>query len=1281
MQTAPTSSTGDTAILSLGEEQQLQATIGAPIDTAKVPIAPADDSTRANQNIFSTNIQPRAPAPASASNVIDGIIKNSSVTDLNGNPIAGDVNQFTDIQLNFDFALPNGSVKAGDTTTIQLSPNIRFPKGQTFDVKDANGNIIATAVVDPDTKTLTMTYTDFVETHSDITGALHVAVRVDTTNQPTSGDLPISIKENGTDKQVGNLRYTRIGDSADEKFMKYGYISNDAGTQAEYVLRVNASGGTYTNVSLSDELQSAGVTYDTSSFQILKGTWVLNSSGFYELSNPQDVTSHFPINFTAGNTAYSVNFGDINGEGYRIFYRVNINHTPVNGEKFLNNAQLTGNNTVIGGRLSDVAFQSAGGEASGYNYNIRIHKTDDSNIPLSGAQFSVIRTSTGASVGTIITDSSGNGQLQNLLKDSYVLHEIEAPAGYALAADITISPEDFDSNNEVAKNVIDKKLESPKTSVSGQKTWIGDTLATRPTSITVNLLANGVVTDFRTVTADNNNNWQYTFGDLPKNDENGEPINYTVTEDQVNDYNTTYDGYNITNSYAPGKTSVGVTKSWNDQSDKDGLRPDKIYVQLYSDGIATGPLVELNSGNDWHTTWNDLAQRSGPKNIVYTVKEVSALGGYTSTTNASDPGNIIITNTHLPETTSVEGQKTWQDNDNQDGKRPASIKVNLLANGTIISTQETTAANGWKYAFDNLPKYENGQQINYTVTEDQVAGYNTVYTDGYNITNNYTPTQTSISVTKAWDDQYDKDGMRPASIKVQLFANGIESGAAVELNSGNNWRNTWNNLPEKVNGQTITYTVAEDGTSPGYTTTQDNSDPGNVIITNVHIPETTNVEGQKIWDDNNNQDGKRPASIRVNLLANGVIVDTQDVIQGTGETNSWKYAFSNLPKYENGKLIDYTVAEDHIDDYTTTYDGYNITNSHTPGETSVRVTKAWNDKDDQDGIRPASIQVQLYADGQAYNNPVDLTADTDWTAIWQNLPELSNGVAVVYTVEEIGTPSGYTITKNESNIGDIILTNSHEPDVTKVEGEKIWNDADNQDGKRPDSITITLLANGEIVDQKEVKAADNWKYSFENLPKNSRGKEIIYSVKENHVNDYTASYDGYNITNSYTPGKTSVSVTKAWNDKDNQDGSRPSSIQVQLYADGKALGDPVTLDDSNKWTKTWQDLAEKSAGKTVQYTVKEIGQVKGYTVTVNEEDIGNIVITNSHTPEIPNKPNKPVEPGKPNKPNSPDKPNKPVQPNQPNLPKTGEQKNISLALAGGSLLGISLLVYLKKRKS
>ncbi|MGH2131899.1 Cna B-type domain-containing protein, partial [Enterococcus faecalis] len=153
-----------------------------------------------------------------------------------------------------------------------------------------------------------------------------------------------------------------------------------------------------------------------------------------------------------------------------------------------------------------------------------------------------------------------------------------------------------------------------------------------------------------------------------------------VTEDQVPEYNTEINGYDITNSYTPGKTSVSVTKAWDDNNNQDGLRPNSVQAQLYANGKAEGSPVELNKGNQWSHTWNDLPEKAKGQAIVYTVKEVTQVPGYTGEVDDSNLGNVKIINTHAPEVTKIMGQKTWNDKDNQDGKRPEKINVNLLAN-------------------------------------------------------------------------------------------------------------------------------------------------------------------------------------------------------------------------------------------------------------------------------------------------------------------------------------------------------------------------------------------------------------------------------------------------------------------------------------------------------------------------------------------------------------------------------------------------------------------------
>lgn len=267
---------------------------------------------------------------------------------------------------------------------------------------------------------------------------------------------------------------------------------------------------------------------------------------------------------------------------------------------------------------------------------------------------------------------------------------------------------------------------------------------------------------------------------------------------------------------------------------------------------------------------------------------------------------------------------------------------------------------------------------------------------------------------------------------------------------------TWSALPElDKDGKAIDYYVKEvdaqgnDVTPEGYTKKEEG-----LTVTNTEKPiETTSVSGKKVWDDNNDQDGKRPNSVTVNLLANGEKIKSETV---TKDTN-WQYEFTNLPKYDNGKAIEYTVTEDHVNDYSTTINDTTITNKYTPGKTTATVTKDWEDKNNQDGKRPGSIQVELLADGVSTNKTATLNADNEWSYTWKDLDEKSQGKAITYTVKELSKVNGYATSIDNSNIGNLIITNEYTPETTEVNGTKVWDDKDNQDGKRPESVTVNLL--------------------------------------------------------------------------------------------------------------------------------------------------------------------------------------------------------------------------------
>ena len=89
-----------------------------------------------------------------------------------------------------------------------------------------------------------------------------------------------------------------------------------------------------------------------------------------------------------------------------------------------------------------------------------------------------------------------------------------------------------------------------------------------------------------------------------------------------------------------------------------------------------------------------------------------------------EANDLVFTNKYTPAKTEVPVKKVWKDANNQDGKRPTSITVKLLADGQDTGkTLELTEANGWAGSFTNLDADKGGTPIQYTVVEVTVTGY------------------------------------------------------------------------------------------------------------------------------------------------------------------------------------------------------------------------------------------------------------------------------------------------------------------------------------------------------------------------------------------------------------------------------------------------------------------------------------------------------------------------------------------------------------------------------
>ena len=544
-------------------------------------------------------------------------------------------------------------------------------------------------------------------------------------------------------------------------------------------------------------------------------------------------------------------------------------------------------------------------------------------------------------------------------------------------------------------------------------------------------------------------------------------VEVSVTKDtQANRLNATIsktpEELKFTNTFVQKMIDIPVTKVWNDNNNNDGKRPNNVEVELLENGSSTGKKLILSSENNWKGSFQNLVAEKDGKAINYSVVEVATNGYQASVTGDVNTG-YTITNSYSNETVNIKAVKNWDDGNNQDGKRPSEIKINLLADGKKVETKTVKAdqSGKWEVSFTGKPKYKDGKEIKYTITEEAVNEYTTTITD-FNVVNKYVPKVVEFQVTKIWDDANNQDGKRPSTIQVQLYKS-IEGSVETPLpdkiltleekgqNNPNKWTGIFTNLPKYENGKEVSYSVKEINVPEGYVS--------NVVgkeITNSHTPEEIVIEGTKVWNDNNNQDGKRSKIIRVQILNGEKVVDEIEV----SEKTNWTFKSKSLPKYENGKEIKYAVKEMEVKTYSTDISKddngkYTITNTHEPEKISLQGQKIWDDMNNIDQIRPVSITVKLYANGEDTGKTATVTENNGWRYEFSNLDKYKDGKLITYSVKEVNIPNGYEVEENGMNI-----INHHKPNKPK--------DPEPNKPKNPEPKTINPDKSRELDNNKKL---------------------------------------------------------------------------------------------------------------------------------------------------------------------------------------------------------------------
>ena len=413
------------------------------------------------------------------------------------------------------------------------------------------------------------------------------------------------------------------------------------------------------------------------------------------------------------------------------------------------------------------------------------------------------------------------------------------------------------------------------------------------------------------------------------------------------------------------------------------------------------------------------------------------------------------------------------------------------------------------------------------------------------------------------------------------------------------------------------------------------------------------IEGVKVWDDDNDANGLRPDSITVELYKEGEkVAETKATA-----ANGWKFTF-NVDSYldENGEPIEYTVKEQPVENYEQT------------ALTNPVVTKAFTVGNFGKYTPNSSLTISVDT------AMIVIKKGNNWTVWTEKALSADEEAAAIPQIKEAGNINGNakfefytgdigngitidtvndTITFGKTNqwswllagemsfatVSDASITNTlnlPEPPATiNVEGRKTWNDDNDRDGKRPESIIINLLADGEAVAEAEVTADDGWAWKFENVLKyNEDGTEIVYTITENAVVNYTTEVDGFTVTNTVIPvEKTSIVIEGV----KYLDGAVSGGFTFQLTdAEGNVIGnaesttdgsfafETIVFDKAGNYTYTVTEIAGDdeeiiydNAVYTVYVTVTEADNALSAEVSVakNGESYNDSIVFNNETKE------------------------------------------------------------------
>jgi pilin isopeptide linkage protein/uncharacterized repeat protein (TIGR01451 family) len=440
----------------------------------------------------------------------------------------------------------------------------------------------------------------------------------------------------------------------------------------------------------------------------------------------------------------------------------------------------------------------------------------------------------------------------------------------------------------------------------------------------------------------------------------------SATDDKPLQFTNKYDAEDV-----PVETSAYLTKTVESMPPKTDETEFKFTLQSTEEGAeALEATVKATKAGEYKIDFGTLTFDK-PGTYTYTLTELldDLDGGWvvtgspaTVTIKVTDnkEGKLVadVTGAEIKnrfDTVVVSGEKKWNDEEYFDengdpikGYERPDVTINLLADGKEIDEAVVTAKDNWKFEFTDLPKYkDHGTEIVYTITEDEVEAYEGAVTD-YTVENTpqrleedqLNPTELTIKKVDAETGNVIPTGatfvLKQGDTEIE-YTTGEDGTVVIPFEQGGNENGEYTlyekESPEGYELTDKTYTIVVDKEFDHVEIkeslwtwfynlvfgkdTKAEFDEGTQTLTVENPPIKTNVEAEKVWNDNDDKDEIRPDSITLTLTGTADGKEVFNETKTVTESDDWKAEWTELATYIDGAEITFELTEAKVEGYTT----------------------------------------------------------------------------------------------------------------------------------------------------------------------------------------------------------------------------------------------------------------------------------------------------------------------------------------------------------------------------